>query len=110
MQPTNVELTSLIYAENPAIREDKQYKQSEGLATAIGSNYFLSLDDKPKQKYKVKTNNIQGYDLYQIKKEELSGHISKFRPLTYPVIVNYFLFSLSLLTTEELKGCRSLEP
>ena len=26
------------------------------------SDYFLSLDDKSKQGYKVKFNNIQGYD------------------------------------------------
>ena len=41
-------------------------------------DYFLSLDDKSKQRRKVKINNIQGYDLYQIKKEELSGNISTF--------------------------------
>ena len=46
--------------------------------TAKESNYFLSLDDKSIQRYKVKINNIQGYEPYQIKKEELSGTISKF--------------------------------
>ena len=35
------------------------------------SDYFLWLDDKSKQGYKVKINNIQGCDLCQIKKEEL---------------------------------------
>ena len=45
---------------------------------AKGSNYFLSLDDKSKQSYKVKINNIQEYDPYQIKKEKLSGDINKF--------------------------------
>ena len=40
---------------------------------AIGSNYFFSLDDKSKQRYKVKINNIEEYDPYQMKKEELSG-------------------------------------
>ena len=70
---------------------------------AIGSNYFCSLDDKSKQRYKVKANNIEGYDPYQMKKEELSGDISKFPPVTYPDIINYFLFSLSPLTKEELK-------
>ena len=45
---------------------------------AKGSDYFLSLDDTSKQKWKVKINNIQGYDPYQIKKDELSGDISKF--------------------------------
>ena len=35
---------------------------------AKGSDYFLSLDDKSKQRYKVKINNIQEYDSYQMKK------------------------------------------
>ena len=42
---------------------------------------FLSLDDKSKQRYKLKTNNMKEYDPYQIKKEELSGNISKFPPV-----------------------------
>ena len=71
---------------------------------AIGSNYFCSLDDKSKQRCKVKINNIEGFDPYQMKKEELSGGISKFPPVTYPDIVNYFSFSMSPLTKEELKG------
>ena len=33
------------------------------------SDYFFSLDDKSKQICKVKTNNIQRYDPYHIKKE-----------------------------------------
>ena len=41
---------------------------------------FLPLDDTSKQRYKVKIN-IQGYDPYQIKKEKLSGNISKFPPV-----------------------------
>ena len=45
---------------------------------AKGSDCFLSLDDKSKQKYKVNINNIQGYDPYQLKKEVLSRDISKF--------------------------------
>ena len=48
-------------------------------------------------------NNIQGYDLYQIKKKRLSGDISKFLAVAYPVIVNKFLVSLSPLTKEEFK-------
>ena len=70
---------------------------------AKGSDYFLSLDDKSKQRNKVKINNIQGYDFYQIKKEELSSDIIKFSPVFRPIIVNDFLFSLSPLTKEELK-------
>ena len=45
---------------------------------AKASDYVLLLADKSKQRYKVKTNNMQGSDPYQIKKEELSGNISKF--------------------------------
>ena len=59
---------------------------------ATGKDCFLSLDDNSKRRYKVKINNIQGYYPYQIKKEELSSDISKFPPVTYPDIVNYFLF------------------
>ena len=47
----------------------KQCKQMEGfLAMAKESNYFLSLEEGSKQIYKVKINNIQEYDSYQIKK------------------------------------------
>ena len=56
--------------ENPAITEDKQCKQTERYSVMTeGSDYFLSLDDKFKQRHKVKINNIKGYDPYQIKKE-----------------------------------------
>ena len=92
-------LTSLIYAvkfefENPAILEDKQCKQTERYSImAKESDCSLSLDDKSKQRYKVKINNIQGYDPHQIKKEKLSGNI----------------VWLSPLTIEELKVYESLE-
>ena len=45
------------------------------------SKYFLSLDKKSKQRYKVKINNTQGYDPSQIKKEEISGDIKIFPPV-----------------------------
>ena len=48
---------------------------------AKAGDYFLPLDDISKQRYKVKTSNMQGYDPYQIKKKELSGDISKFPPV-----------------------------
>ena len=70
-------LTSLIYAEkfkfeNPAIMEGKQCKETERFSVvAKGSDYFLSLDDKSKQRNEVEINKIQEYDPYQIKKEEL---------------------------------------
>ena len=46
--------------------EDKQCKQKERFSVmAKGSDYFLLLDGKSKQSYKVKINNIQWYDPYQ---------------------------------------------
>ena len=45
---------------------------------AKGSDYFLSLDVKSKQRYKGKINKIQQYNPYQMEMEELSGDISKF--------------------------------
>ena len=92
--------------------KDKQCKQTERFLVMVKrSDYFLSLDDKFIQRYKVKINNMQGYDPYQIKKEELSGDISKFHQcsgITYYSLL-HFLFSLSPLTKEELKACESLE-
>ena len=82
------QLTSLICVEkieleNPAILEVfKQCEQTERFsAIAKGNDYFLSLDAKSKQRYKVKINKMQQYDPYQIKKEEFSGNISKFPPM-----------------------------
>ena len=46
-----------------------------------GNDDFLLLDDKSKQRYKVKINNIQRYDPYKIKKEELSDDTGKFPPV-----------------------------
>ena len=54
---------------------------------AKGSDYFLSLDNKSKQRYKVKMNNIQGYDPYHTKKEERSGNISNFLPVQWHCIL-----------------------
>ena len=56
---------TLIYAEkfefkNAAIMEDKQSKQTERYSVmAKGSDCFLLLDDKSKQRYKVKINNTR---------------------------------------------------
>ena len=52
---------------NDAIMEYREGKQTERFSVIVkGSDYFLSLDDKSKQIYKVKINNMQGYDLSQI--------------------------------------------
>ena len=50
--------------------EDKQCKQTKRFSVMTkGSDYFLSLDDKSKQRYNVKIINRQEYDPYQMKKE-----------------------------------------
>ena len=65
--------------KNPAIVEDKLCKEMEWFSVlAKGSDDFLPLDDKSKQRCKVKIKNIQVYDPCKIKKEELSGDIRKF--------------------------------
>ena len=90
--------------------EDQQCKQTERFSVmAKGSDYFLSLHDKSKQRYKVKINDIQGP--YQIKKEELQAILVNFyqySDISNP-LVNCFLFSQSPLTKEELKAYKSLE-
>ena len=65
----------------PSWRTSNVNKTERLSVMAKASDYFLSLDDKSKQRYKVKTNNMQGYDPYQIKKEEISGDISEFPPV-----------------------------
>ena len=87
--------------------EDEQCKQTERFSVMTkGSGYFLSWDDKSKQRYKTKICNIQGYDPHQIKKEEPSGDISKFPPVHWHglFVLVIYLFSLSPLTKEELKA------
>ena len=62
--------------------EEKKCKQTERFSVmAKGSDYFLLLDEKSKQGYKIKINKIQERDPYQIKKEELSDDNSKFPPV-----------------------------
>ena len=71
--------------------------------------YFLSLDDKSKQIYEVKINNVQGYDPYQIKKENFQTILANFHQWHKSFLTTYFLFSLSPLTKQELKRYKSLE-
>ena len=67
---------------------------------AKGSYYFLSLDDKFKQRYKVKINYIQRYDPNQIKKllkrKNFSAILVNFHQFSdiayYSIIVNQVTF------------------
>ena len=91
--PTDViNLCGKIRIRKPRHYGGQECKQTEPFsAMTTVSDYFLSLDEQSKRRYKVKINIIQGYDPYHIKKEELSSNISKFPLVTYPDIVNYLL-------------------
>ena len=57
--PTDVIYADEFELDNPSIMKDKQCKKTERFSVmAKWINYFLSLHDKAKQRYKVKTNNI----------------------------------------------------
>ena len=52
------------------------------------------------------TENV---DPYVLQKEAFTENIDCFPKVTYPHIVNYFLFAPSPLTKEQLKAYKSLE-
>ena len=55
-----------------------------------GSDYFLSLDDKSKHRYKVKINNMQGYNPNQIKRNNFQAILVNFHQFSdISIIVNY---------------------
>ena len=67
--------------------EDKQCREKEQFSVMTkGSDYFLLLDDKSKQIFKLKINNIQRCDPYQIKKDNFQA-----------LLVNIHQFSDTLL-------------
>ena len=44
---------------------------------------FFVIRCNSKQRYKVKSNKLKEYDSFQIKREKLSGDISKFPPVQW---------------------------
>ena len=94
----------------PLWRPSNVNKQSDFQERQKETIIFLLLDDKFKQRCKEKIYNITGYDPYEIKKNFQVILVSKFSPVQWqPIIVDYFLFSLSPLTKEELKVYKRLE-
>ena len=73
------------------------------------SDYYTGLEPKTKFRYKEKIDLISSCDPYTIKKDEMMTGIEKFPSISYPDIVNYFLFAVSPLTKEELKAYKGLE-
>ena len=74
------------------------------MATRGERDYYKGLEPKTKLSYKEKIDLIFNCDPYTIKKDEMMTEIENFPSITYPDIVNYFLFALSPLTKEELKA------
>ena len=73
------------------------------------SNYYTGLETKTKLRYKEKTDLISNCDPYTIKKDEMMTGMENFPSISYPDIVNYFLFVPSPLTKKELKSYKGLE-
>ena len=75
----------------------------------LESTYFSKLDSKAKKRYKEKTKLIENVDPYTLQKEAFTENIDYFPKVTYPDIVNFFLFAPSPLKKEQLKVYKSLE-
>ena len=61
----------------------------------VESEYLKSLDNKTAQRYKEKIGIINNLDPYTLKRKELNENIELYPAVTYPDMVNYFLFAPS---------------
>ena len=75
----------------------------------LESTYFSKLDLKVKERYKEKIKLIENVEQNTLQKEAFTENIDCFPKITYPDIVNYFLFVPSPLLKEQLKAYKSLE-
>ena len=75
----------------------------------LESTYFFKLDLKAKEQYEEKIKLIENVDPYTLQKEAFTANIDYFPKVTYPDIVNYFLFAASPSMKEQLKVYKSLE-
>ena len=75
----------------------------------VESEYLKSLDNKMAQRYKEKIGIIKNLDPYTLKRKELNENIELYPAVTYPDMVNYFLFAPSPLTSDEIKCYKSLQ-
>ena len=71
--------------------------------------WHTRLEPKTKLRYKEKIDLISICDPFTIKEDEIITGIENFPNISYPDIVNYFMFALSPLTKEELKAYKELE-
>ena len=79
------------------------------MTTKGESDYYTGLEPKTKLRYREKNYLISNCDPYTVKKDEIMTEIENFPIISYPDIVNYFLFALSPLTKEELKAYKGPE-
>ena len=75
----------------------------------LESTYFSKLDLKVKERYKEKIKLIENVEQNTLQKEAFTENIDCFPKITYPDIVNYFLFVPSPLMKEQLKAYKSLK-
>ena len=67
------------------------------------------LDSNAKQRYLEKISFINHVDSYLLKDTDFSDNVDSYPNVTYPDIVNYFLFAPSPLTKDQLKAYKPLD-
>ena len=88
---------------------EQQVKAVQQAPQNVENEYLKSLDSKMTQRYKDKFGIINNLDPYTLKRKELNENIELYPAVTYPDMVDYFLFALSPLTSDELKCYKSLQ-
>nr|XP_002158196.2 uncharacterized protein LOC100211323 [Hydra vulgaris] len=73
------------------------------------SEHLSKLDSNAKQRYLEKISFINHVDPYLLKDTDFSDNIDSYPNVTYPDIVNYFLFAPSPLTKDQLKAYKALD-
>ena len=73
------------------------------------SSYFQSLDPPTQKRYREKIELLGQVDPYDIQEGDLAEDVESLPDVTYPDIVNYFIFTPSPYTSENMKAYKSLE-
>lgn len=80
----------------------------EGDESVIFSDYYHSLDDVSKLRYREKVG-VCGFDPYNLKKSDYSEDFALLPKVEYPDIVNYLVIKASWATNKEMKAYKSTE-
>ena len=73
------------------------------------SSYFQSLDPPTQKRYREKIELLGQVDPYDIQECYLAEDVESLPVVTYLDIVNYFIFTPSPYTSEDMKAYKSLE-